>query len=242
MLNLSIAMFLMKFGRAFFLIVSVLIIETGNGYFLDSLNPESSRADHALGGRSGFAAAQETPQPEVGIRSPGGGEALQGVVAVNGVTQVQDFRSAEIAFAYESDPTGTWFLIQQSDTAQADGLLASWDTSTITDGQYRLRVQVVLQDGQVIEKIVSGLRVRNYTLIETSTPELAAPRRETATMTPLPPPDYQVIVRTPQAAPTNPVQITGQDFQASLLRGVAMVVGFLLVGGLYWGLRALLRR
>ena len=45
------------------------------------------------------------------ITSPKAGEALQGVVAVKGSTDVLDFESAELSFAYQDDAEETWFMI-----------------------------------------------------------------------------------------------------------------------------------
>ncbi len=187
-----------------------------------------------------------TPEPQARVASPLPGEALQGVVPISGTTDLPGFRLAEVAFAYQADPTGTWFVIQQSSTPVKDGALAAWDTTTITDGIYKLRVQVFLRDGQVKETTLDGLRVRNYTPIETSTPERTlaaqAPGEETPTPTATPRGDYQV--RAVQAAPlpTNPAQITPQHFEASALRGVMVVFGASLLGALYLGLRAIARR
>ncbi len=187
-----------------------------------------------------------TPEPQVRIASPLGGEALQGVVPIGGTTDLPGFRSAEVAFAYQADPTGTWFIIQQSSTPVKDGALAAWDTTTITDGEYKLRVQVFLAEGQVLESTVTGLRVRNYTPIETSTPARASPvpASGVATATPSATPlgDFQVKAVNATPLPTNPAQITPQHFEASALRGVLVIFGAALVGALYLGLRAIVRR
>jgi hypothetical protein len=90
------------------------------------------------------------------------------VVEIFGTSGLEGFRAAEISFAYQNDPTATWFLIQQTSQPVVDGLLARWDTSTITDGQYRLRLQVFFQDGQVMEQVIGGLRVRATISMHTS--------------------------------------------------------------------------
>lgn len=185
---------------------------------------------------------QPTPGPQVIIQSPRGGEALQGVVTIEGTTDVQGFQSVEIAFAYQPDNTNTWFVIQQGSQPVKEGVLASWDTTTITDGDYMLRVQVILQDGQVVESVTDGLRVRNYTVVETSTPEIGALPQSTATPTATPLPDFRVTPRQPEPEPTNPVQIGQQDFQTSVLRGVLAIFSAFVFGAIYLGVRALTRR
>lgn len=197
-------------------------------------------------GNDPIAAASATPTGEVkpGILAPGPGEALQGLVTLTGTTDVPGFVRIELAFAYQSDTTGTWFLLQQSDTRIKDGTLATWDTTTITDGTYRLRMRVFLQDGQVLEDTIDGLRVRNYTTVETSTPEpdTQPTGRATSTPTATPRPDFQPAVVAATPLPTNPVQVTAQHLQSSILRGVLAVLGAALLGLVYIGIRAIVRR
>lgn len=191
-----------------------------------------------------LAVQQKTPEPPATILAPLPGEALQGLVLISGTTQVAGFQSCEVAFSYQSDSTNTWFLLQQSRTAVSEGELAQWDTTTISDGIYRLRVQIFLSDGQVLETVIEGLRVRNYTSVETSTPAPAAPVVEaaqpTATFTPLP--DFDPPQPTPQVLPTNPARLLPSDLRASLLAGSGVVVGLLLMAGIYAGLKSIFRR
>jgi hypothetical protein len=176
------------------------------------------------------------------VDEPQNGEALQGIVLINGTTDVPGFRSVEIAFSYQNDSTSTWFLIDQSGTPVKDGLLASWDTSTITDGEYQLRVKVMLDNGQAIQESVTNLRVRNYTLVETSTPDAGTSVQEQPTLTKTPLADFRVTVSTPTPLPTNPVELTGQDLKSSAFFGAVLVFGALVIAGVYWGIRLVIRR
>lgn len=191
-----------------------------------------------------------TLQP-ASIFAPAAGEALQGVVSIRGNSAAPGFQSAELAFAYQSDPTGSWFLIQQSSQPAPAEALASWDTTTITDGNYRLRLLVILTNGQVVESIVEGLRVRNYSPVETSTPQHSAPAIPAGvppagaplTTARAPLHDYQPAAGlrvTP--APTNPAQITRADLSASAARGGLAAIGALLLAVGYMALRARLHR
>ena len=112
----------------------------------------------------------QTPAPEIQVTSPLPGSALQGAVAISGSTDLPGFRSAEVDFSYADGGPGGWFLIAQSQNSVKAGVLGLWDTSKIADGNYSLRVQVNLTDGSKVEKTVLDLRVRNFTVIETSTP------------------------------------------------------------------------
>ena len=77
------------------------------------------------------------------ITSPRPGEALQGVIAVQGSTDVLDFESAELSFAYQDGGEETWFLIANLKNPVEDQRLAEWDTTTIADGTYQLRLRVI---------------------------------------------------------------------------------------------------
>lgn len=230
MLDLTVAMFLRMGFPALLMLVSMLFFSGGSRLF-------------RWNGSILFTpwSAQEA-QEQLVIHSPGGGEALQGVVTISGTTDIPGFRSAEVAFAYQNDPTNTWFLIQQSNQPVLEGILAVWDTTTIADGTYKLRLQVILIDGQVEEHVVAGLRVRNYSRIETSTPPSPAATQPTITPTPTPLPDFQVVLKTQPPEPTNPAQINMDDVQRSALGGTLAVFTALLVGALYLAIRALFRR
>ncbi|OIO90514.1 MAG: hypothetical protein AUK02_01065 [Anaerolineae bacterium CG2_30_58_95] len=171
---------------------------------------------------------------QVSIRSPQAGEALQGQVTITGNSNVAGFVSAEVSFSYTNDPTGAWFLIAASDQPVAQGTLAVWDTTTITDGLYTLRLRVTLADGDFVDAIAPDLRVRNYTLVETSTPT-AAPLQATpvpeatATATPY---------LTPTALPPNPAALSQSRIYASLGYGVVGALLFFLIFGVYaWARR-----
>src|SRR5262249_40134368 len=84
--------------------------------------------------------AQGTGAPT--ITSPTAGQILQGQVAITGTTNVANFASAELAFAYASDTTGTWFTILASTQFVVNDVLATWDTTAVTDGDYVLRLKV----------------------------------------------------------------------------------------------------
>lgn len=223
MLNLSIAMRAQHFSSRFLACLSALLLLC------------FTRGEAA----AGWLAQSSQQSPQIKIDSPRGGDALQGVVSVTGTTEVEGFRSMELSFAYQADTTGTWFLISRSSTAVKEGALASWDTTTISDGSYRLRVQVTLEDASVLETIIDGLRVRNYLPVETATPGSRA-GQVTPTRTPLP--DFELMEAGPTPLPTNPAVITQRDLQASLMQGALVATGVFGLVGLYLALRAAFRR
>lgn len=190
-------------------------------------------------------AQQVTPTPVVvGILSPLPGQAVQGQFPIIVNTQVEGFQSAELSFGYFEDPTHTWFLIAQSIEPVSSSKMAEWDTSTITDGNYTLRLVVSLQDGSEITTAVTGIRVRNYSPIETDTPTPSptpAPGQTplptitpTPTISPIPP------TLTPLA--TNPAQISTQDVTNNFRLGVVIAFTIFLFAGLYGIVRRALRK
>jgi hypothetical protein len=204
-------------------------------------------------------ARQETATPNVLLSSPMGGQALQGVVAIRGNTAVASFQSASLAFSYSGDATGTWFLIIESEAPVAYDIIAQWDTTTITDGNYDLHLSVRLTDGSQFSVTVEGLRVRNYSAVEADTatppapsatpspptqgetiestqaaPTLTATTTTTATVTPNPP--------TITPLPPNPAELSQADIVNTFSKGGAAALALFALLGVYLAGRAVLRR
>ncbi len=175
--------------------------------------------------------AQNAQFGDPAIVAPRPGDVLQGVVTVTGSSDVNGFVSAEISFTYADDPTGTWFLVAANGQPVFNDTLAAWDTTVITDGDYVLRLRVFLTDGSTRDAVVSGLRVRNYTPVETPTPVPVAPEATalptiTPTATPFP---------TPTALPRNPAELAPTDVSVSIFYGgLAAILAFVIVGIALW--------
>jgi PTH1 family peptidyl-tRNA hydrolase len=176
------------------------------------------------------AALQATP-PVVTLSAPLPGQVLQGKVPITGNTAIEGFQSIELTFAYANNPTGTWFLILYSSLPVADGLLAQWDTTTITDGDYTLRLVVRLADGSQQTLTLPGLRVRNYTPIETDTPPPPVPSATPAPgQAPIQPPTATLpatataLPPTPTALPTNPAEVSTLALARTL--GIGALAGW----------------
>jgi hypothetical protein len=167
------------------------------------------------------------------ISTPQSGDALQGVITITGTSQVDGFASAEVAFSYTGDPTGTWFRIATNNQPVQDGILAIWDTTSISDGVYDLRLQVLTSDGKTLKASAAGLRVRNYTPVETPTPTAVIPAATplpTSTLTPTPYP-------TPSLLPPNPAVLSSQDVSLGVGYGSLIAILLFLVLGLYLWVR-----
>jgi hypothetical protein len=84
-----------------------------------------------------------TPDPQrIYISNPLDGSLVQGVLNITGKTEVNGFSRYEVEFAYDQNPTVTWFLLLRSDQQVEDGQLTAWDTSSLTDGDYSRRPAV----------------------------------------------------------------------------------------------------
>jgi len=174
-------------------------------------------------------AAQAVPV----IVSPQKGEVIQGVVTIRGSSNETGFLSSEVDFSYSGDTTGTWFLIAHGSQPVNSDILATWDTTTITDGNYNLRLRINLNDGTYLDAIVPDLRVRNYTPVETPTPAPTAIQptlTPTETLTPTPFPS-------PTPFPANPAVLTSTDISNSLAYGGLGALMILFVLGIYLWLR-----
>ena len=178
--------------------------------------------------------AQTTPQEEPQIAAPVPGAALQGAITILGTTDLPDFQYAEVAFSYSGNQPESWFLIQQSQDPVKDGILAVWDTTTIADGNYRLRLQVYLTNGDLMSKVIAGLRVRNYTPAETNTPAPSdVANTPTIVNTPTPNQPTATPRYTPTIFPPNPAQIQPSNLEGSIAAGIGAAVAIFLILALY---------
>ncbi len=196
-----------------------------------------------------WVAAQTGVSAGVELTAPTSGTPLQGTVTIEGSTIAEGFISWEITFGYASDSTGTWFLITEGNEQVTRGVLTQWDTTTITDGDYNLRLTVYLQNGQREHFVVDNLRVRNYSPIETFTPSptvTATPYTETPqpslTPTSTTQPTETSIPHTPTPLPTNPAIITQSSINNSLIRGAAGALAAFVLIGLYLSIKRMIRK
>lgn len=184
------------------------------------------------------AAAQGATSPT--ITFPTANQVLQGQVAITGTTDLPNFASAELYFDYPGDATNTRFLIQMMTEPISNNLLVTWDTTTVSDGDYNLFLHVNLTDGTSQDTTVP-VRVRNYTALpnptptvlptlpayQVPTPILLAPTM-TPTLAPLP---------TPTMLPPNPIAMNKDKIYNEFWRGSLIVLILFLAFGLMIRLR-----
>ena len=115
------------------------------------------------------------------ITRPQENEVLHGVVTIEGSAAHPAFVAYELSFAYDPNPMDTWFpIVDNIQTPVTDGRLGLWDTTSITDGDYQLRLYVVLENDSRLEAYARDLQVRNTTPAETQ-PAREEPTISTAT-------------------------------------------------------------
>ena len=182
-----------------------------------------------------FLVAAQDAAP-LAITSPAPDELLRGQVTITGRLDFPSFLSAQLEFSYASNPTNTWFLIQTFSTPLTEGTLANWDTTSITDGEYVLRLRVSFEDGTSQEATVP-VKIGNEAL-PTVTPEPTATPQPETVLIPTPfliaasPTPTDLPRPTPTALPPNPASLEHTEIYASLGRGALVILGLFALAGL----------
>jgi hypothetical protein len=163
-------------------------------------------------------------QADSAITTPPSGSAIQGKVDVSGYIKSTNFVRYDLDFSHSPGPEDGWFNIKTSDKNPPDGLLGVWDTSSISDGNYRLRLTVYYKDSTKAEYFAEEIRVRNYTPIETSTPGsgiLTSPTQVTSNR-----PTFQAPVFQGESQNSHNIEITRP--QLVRLGVVSLIAGIIL--------------
>lgn len=185
-------------------------------------------------------AAQD--EPPISITSPLAGDVLRGEVTITGKTDIPNFVSAQLDFAYASDTTGTWFAIQVFTQSVADSTLTTWDTTSISDGNYILRLRVNLADN-TFQEVTVPIQVGNDVAPVTPTVVPTATLNEIEVQIPTPfllaasPTPTTPARPTPTALPTNPASLGQTAIFVSLGRGALVIFGLFALSGLIIRLR-----
>ena len=147
-------------------------------------------------------AAQDSPP--IAITSPASGEILRGEITIIGSTDVPNFASAQLDFKYASDDGDSWFPLAALSQPALDSPLYLWNTASITDGDYILRLRVTLTDGTFHEATVP-ITIQNDAPILTQLPHPSESKSQPHSSSPPPrlPPKSRVPHRLP-CRPTPP--------------------------------------
>lgn len=152
---------------------------------------------------SGAAVASAQSAPAVAVlTAPPEGASLFGPVNIIGTAyHPAGINRYTLEYDLASEPGDQWVPVQEQVAQQVqDGVLGTWNTSSVPDGVYRLRLQVYLDDGTYAEANISNLRVRNSppTPVPTSGAADLAPGAAPPTPGPSP---TSPIVQPPSSAP-----------------------------------------
>lgn len=196
----------------------------------------------ALAAAHAFAAAQQVPG-YADITSPVQGASVAGVVTIRGTADHPAFRAYALSFAFDPNPTGTWFPITEDITTPVDdGRLAIWDTSGISPGVYQLRLTVTLNSGKELVSTIGGLQLGESAPSPAITETAGLPGQE-PTKTPAIAAEANVPVVPPSG--NQPAKSQGPTPAATLLDvlriGGATAAGLLGLFGIYVVLRPRLR-
>jgi hypothetical protein len=138
------------------------------------------------------------------IVQPAPDAAVRDVVQIIGTAVHPEFQRYELYFAPSPVPSDqSWtFIGDAHNNQQPLGLLGTWDSRSVPDGAYALRVRVVKQDGNYIDSDIRRVIVANTRPAETPTPaESPTPLPE------LPPTEAPVVEQPVVEQPTVVVEI-----------------------------------
>ena len=172
---------------------------------------------------------QDSP---LAITSPQAGSTLRGQVQITGRMNVVDFSSGELAFSYDlattpgSDSAEAWFIIQTFSQPKAESALAVWDTTTLSDGDYALRLRVFHADGTFEDVIVTGLQIRNDTPepMETPLPDIGALQVTSVSSSIEVTPTLGILYPTQTPLPINPAEVTTTSIYKTFAQGALGVL------------------
>jgi hypothetical protein len=187
-----------------------------------------------------LTAAQD--EPPINITSPVSNDVLRGEVTIIGTTDASNFLSAQLDFTYASNPTSTWFTIQTFSQPVRDSTLTTWNTTSITDGDYILRLRVNYLDN-TSQEITVPIQIGNDippatpTVVITSTLESVSVLIPTPFLLAVSPTPTSLPRPTPTALPTNPASVGQTAIYASLGRGALVIFSLFALSGLIIRLR-----
>lgn len=186
-------------------------------------------------------AAQDAPP--IAITSPAADEVLRGEVTITGSTDILNFSSAQLDFKYASDSGDTWFPLAAYSQPALDSPLYLWNTASITDGDYILRLRVNLADG-TFEEVTVPIVIQNDAPLTEPTPSpTSTPASGIGFQVPTPfllaasPTPTEVPRPTPTPLPPNPASLTQSTILASLGRGALVILGLFILSALLLRLR-----
>lgn len=151
--------------------------------------------------------AQQDVRPV--IAQPAQDAPVRGVVQIVGTATHPQFQKYQIYFAPWPVPSDdAWAFVSEAFTQQQLGLLGTWDSRTVTDGTYALRVRVVKLDGNYHDSDPRRVLVANTRSVASPTPEVIETPEPLPTELPVTP--TVAVVTEPTGAATAAVTLEPQ--------------------------------
>jgi hypothetical protein len=174
------------------------------------------------------------------IAQPAQNAPVRGEVQIVGSATHPQFQRYELYFTAWPPPSDqSWVFIGDAHFNPVQlGLLGTWDSRSVTDGTYGLRVRVVKQDGNYLDSESRVVEVANFRQVATPTPNAteatAEPLPTPVDETPIPtvavvvptieaPPTVQQATPTPEPK-TTPILASGSDASAGQSGGTSSSV------------------
>lgn len=127
---------------------------------LGTLSPEdATQAALSPGAQSAPSGMNGCVPDQIMITSPQPGAIVNGSIQIIGTANVPNFGF----YKYEIAPIGTqsWATISAGREAKQDEELGAWNTASLTNGEYFLRLVITDNEGASLEPCVIAVRVAN---------------------------------------------------------------------------------
>ncbi|MDX2141047.1 MAG: PKD domain-containing protein [Chloroflexota bacterium] len=112
------------------------------------------------------------------ILSPVPGNVIAGGVQIIGAATHPNFLQYQVEYGPDPNPGGLWYPATGAvQSPILNGLLGIWNTTTVNDGLYAVRLRVYLRDGTTLTTVNNNIRVQNNapTPVPSPTPIIARP-------------------------------------------------------------------
>jgi penicillin-binding protein 1C len=130
---------------------------------------------------------EQTGAPTLVITLPGNGQEVAGTLDIIGTAKSSNFAYFRVEYGFSHDPQA-WGVVgpDQNFTQVENGVLATWDTTSLQPGDYSLRLVLVGTNGGQVESQPVRLRVVAPTPTPTDTPVPTATATLVPSATPFP--------------------------------------------------------
>jgi PKD repeat protein len=105
------------------------------------------------------------------------GNVIAGNVQVVGAATHPNFLQYQVEVGPDPNPSNLWYPITAAiQTPVINGILSIWNTTTVSDATYALRLRVYLRDGTTLTTVVNNIRVQNQAPTPVPSPTPSIPR------------------------------------------------------------------